>query len=313
MITVQGVILIPLLIGGMILLNIIINNEDYFLIKDYKENDKYRHSLNRLTQQTYGFDFEQWYQQGYWGDLYRPYSLLHNDEIVANVSVNPIEFLMDGKLCHTVQLGTVMTDKAYRHKGLSKALMNIVLKEYEESCELIYLYANDSVLEFYPKFGFVEAEEYVHSKLIKASWDKFTVRKLDRKNTTDNALLTRLVTNTVPSSSYAMRGNPGLVMFYLTSFLSEDIYYIEELELAAVVAYEEENLILTDLFCEHEFDLDAVINSLIDKPERKVILGFTPPNNSAFVAERLKEEGTTFFVKGKNLMNQGKFPVLSHA
>jgi hypothetical protein len=102
-------------------------------------------------------------------------------------------------------------------------------------------------------------------------------------------------------------------MFYLTSFLSEDIYYIEELELVAVVAYEEKNLILTDLFCEHEYNLDAVLNSLIDKPERRVILGFTPPNNSTFAAERLKEEGTTFFVKGKNLLEQGRFPVLSHA
>ena len=53
-----------------------------------------------------------------------------------------------------IQLGTIMTDKNYRNQGLSKYLMNIVLKEFSEKNDEVYLFANDSVLYFYPKFGF---------------------------------------------------------------------------------------------------------------------------------------------------------------
>lgn len=289
------------------------NNEEYLLIKDYKDHTKYRHSLNKLAQKTYGFDFEEWYRQGYWTDKYMPYSLLNNEEVVANVSVNTIDFLMDGKLRHTLQIGTVMTEEAYRNKGLSRELMNIILKEYEDKYELIYLYANDTVLEFYPKFGFNQAEEYNYSRQFIKRENTYTARKLDIKDAGDMKIITHLVTNTLPTSRISMVGNVGLDMFYLTSFMSDNIYYIEALDLAAVAEFEEGNLTLLDVFCEKEFDLDEVINSLINQEEMKVTLGFTPFNTSLYTCEQMQEAGTTFFVRGQNPVGKGRFPILSHA
>jgi hypothetical protein len=40
----------------------------YTYIKDYKDNDKMRKSLNELTEKTFGFNFENWYSNGFWGD-----------------------------------------------------------------------------------------------------------------------------------------------------------------------------------------------------------------------------------------------------
>lgn len=292
---------------------ITVNREEYELITDYKDMDSYRRSLNRLAYKTYGFDFEDWYRQGYWSDRYRPYSLLHKDEVVANVSANPIDFLIDRELHPTLQIGTVMTDTAYRHRGLSRILMQTVLSEFEASCEMIYLYANASVLDFYPRFGFAGAEEYIHTRYVNGQGGKLAVRKLNMSDEKDKAILTRLVTNSKPVSGYSMVGNPGLILFYLSSFMAKDIYYIEELDLAAAAVYEEENLLLNDLFCDKEFDLDQIINSLVNKPGMKVTLGFTPADMDSFLAERLKEEDSTFFVKGRNLLGKGRFPVLSHA
>jgi GNAT superfamily N-acetyltransferase len=290
-----------------------INNEDYYVIKNYKDNSKYRHGLNKLTQATYGFNFEEWYQQGYWGDKYCPYSLIHNEEIVANISASTIDFLIEDKLWHTLQIGTVMTAEAYRKKGLSRELMNIVLAEYENSCDLIYLYANDTVLNFYPKFGFEQAEEYNYSKTIIKGKDKPTYRKLNIKESSDKALIIRIVTNTCPVSRISMIGNPGLNMFYLISFMAEDIYYIEELDLVAVAEFDGDNMFLLDVFCEHEVDLEMVMNSLMNKAEMKVTLGFTPLDVTSYTCERLKEEGTTFFIKGGSFHNRGRFPIMSHA
>ncbi|MHB8131821.1 MAG: GNAT family N-acetyltransferase [Mobilitalea sp.] len=294
-------------------LKLTINLEEYLFIKDYKDNSEYRQSFNRLAKKVYGFDFEEWYQQGYWSNKYRPHSLVHNGEVVANVSVNTIDFLVEGELRHTVQIGTVMTAEDYRGRGLSKELMNLIVNEYEDTCELMYLYANDSVLEFYPKFGFVQTEEYVYTRQFTERENKLTYRKINMKDAEDKATITRLISSTLPVSKISMIGNPGLDMFYLTAFMSEDIYYIEELDLATVVEFNDDNMFLMEVFCEKEFDMEEVINSLINKPEMKVTLGFTPLIDTGFSCELLKEEGTTFFVKGKNITGRGKFPILSHA
>lgn len=59
-----------------------------------------------------------------------------------------------------------MTDCEYRNKGISRKLMDKVLQDWKDKCDAIYLYANDSVLDFYPKFGFIKAKEYQYSKNI---------------------------------------------------------------------------------------------------------------------------------------------------
>lgn len=293
--------------------SVTINEEVYRLINNYQTDDHYRGSLNRLVKKTYGFDFEAWYRQGYWSDKYRPYSLVHKNEIVANVSVNPIDFMIGGRLRRAVQIGTVMTEEAYRNRGLSRVLMEYVIGEYENSCECIYLYANDTVLDFYPKFGFRRAEEYYCTKSFHKQSKAYSARKLDMRDSYDKGLVNRLVKKSLPVSAYQMAGNPGLVMFYLISFMANNIYYIKELDLAAVASYEEDGLYLTDVFCEHEVNLDEVISSLATKPEIKVTLGFTPLDTSSYTEELLKEAGTTFFIRGTGLIEKGRFPELSHA
>lgn len=290
-----------------------IKDEEYTFIKDFRNIAKYRESLNKLTEATYGFNFEEWYQQGFWGDRYRPYSFLHNGNVVANISVNLMEFFVQGKVRKCVQFGTVMTDMAYRGRGLSKALMNIVLEEYEKEYECIYLYANDTVLDFYPRFGFERAEEFVHVGYGNVDAQRHEFVKLDPKVEKNKELLFSLVRQTKPCYEYSMLDNPGLVMFYLHSFLSENIYYCEELSLAAVAEYEENTLKLVDVFCPHEFNLNEVIASLVTKPGVKVVLGFTSFDKAGFEVAPLLEEGTTFFTKGENFLKQGRFPELSHA
>ena len=38
---------------------------DYKMISDYMNNDIYRISFNKLAINTFGLDFEQWYQNGH--------------------------------------------------------------------------------------------------------------------------------------------------------------------------------------------------------------------------------------------------------
>ena len=82
--------------------------------KQVRHSAALRAAYNALTQETYGFSFEPWYQAGYWGDAHVPYTLFDGGRAVSNVSVNRMELLLDGQARSCVQLGTVMTGPAYR-------------------------------------------------------------------------------------------------------------------------------------------------------------------------------------------------------
>ena len=85
---------------------------------------------------------------------------MDGNKLVANesVSIMKINILEEERIY--IQIGTVMTDEEYRNQGLSRFLMEKVLSEWENKCDCIYLFANDTVLDFNPKFGFERVYEY---------------------------------------------------------------------------------------------------------------------------------------------------------
>lgn len=104
----------------------------YTYSTNVKNNDILRKSFNELTEKTFYFNFESWFHNGFWGNDYIPCSLIDGEKVVANVSVNLMDFQLDGIKKHYIQIGTVMTDEAYRGQGLNRYLMEKVITEYKE-------------------------------------------------------------------------------------------------------------------------------------------------------------------------------------
>ena len=100
-----------------------------YFSREIRQHDALRGAYNALTEGTFGFSFEVWYRMGYWGDFHVPYALFDGGRAVANVSVNRMEVLYDGAVRRCFQLGTVMTDPAYRRRGLARRLMEEVLRD----------------------------------------------------------------------------------------------------------------------------------------------------------------------------------------
>ena len=294
-----------------------ISKNTYGYAVNFKDNDGLRSSFNSLTRRTYGFDFEEWYQNGYWQNRYIPYSLLDGNNIISNVSVNVIDFLFVGEKRKFIQIGTVMTDKDYRNQGLNRFLMERVLEEWEDRCDLIYLFANDSVLDFYPKFGFVSAPEYQHSKAISAENSTYNVTKLNMSDEKDRILLFNTINGSVHFSQLAMHDNASLVMFYCTSFMNQNVYYIKALDAIVIADFNDNVLHLNDVFCRSNVPLDDIIAAMVNKEIKKIVLGFTPKNTASFEETLLNEEDTTLFImKDKSDIFKNRkimFPVLSHA
>lgn len=133
------------------------------LVSNYMCDDTLRHALNELTRKTFGFDFESWVTGGYFEGDYIPYSFIEDGKIVSNVSVNRMTFLQNGVERNYIQLGTVMTDAAYRKQGLARKLLEHVVNQYKDSCDGFYLFANLGAVDFYDRCGFSKINEYGYS------------------------------------------------------------------------------------------------------------------------------------------------------
>lgn len=296
---------------------IIVNGKAYRYIVDYKNDNVLRNSFNSLTKRIYEFDFEEWYQNGYWTKRYIPYSLADGNTIISNVSVNVIDFITHGKKRTYVQIGTVMTDVKHRNQGLSRILMQKVLEEWKGKCDLIYLFANDSVLNFYPKFSFKAIKEYEYSRKIKIEGTKTDFTKLDMSRKENRDFLFKTVTQSCHFSPLSMYDNASLVMFYCSLFMSQDVYYIKEFDAIAIAEFNDRVLYLKDIFCENEVSIDKIILSLANNETNKAILGFTPNDTTSFDENIYLSEGDTLFILddkwGEFENNKLKFPILSHA
>lgn len=287
---------------------------EYTIIKNYRKNDALRASFNSLTYETFGFDFEEWYRNGYWNDKYIPYSIFFDGQIIANVSVNIMDFENRGSEEHYIQLGTVMTKTEYRNQGLIRALMTEIEKDYAD-VDGVFLFANDEVAGFYPKFGFKTAQEFQCVKTVDIT-NEITAEKADMNSKEDWDRVRNAIDMSAANSNFDLRNNSDLAMFYLSSFMRESVYFVKETEAYVVADVEGEKLLIHAIYSEKKVDIDTVI-SAFGKEVKRAKLGFTPLDSDGFDKVLLKEEDTTLFVKGKafdSFTDEKKmFPLLAHA
>lgn len=225
---------------------------DYTLVKQVRDNAPLRESFFALARRVFGLSFEEWHRAGWWTDRYVPYTMVYRDgSAAANVSVNRIDTVWRGEALRLVQLGTVMTAPAHRGKGLARSLMEAVLDDWGRTCDGVYLYANGTVLEFYPKFGFVPAREHVCTLPLPARGAapaEGGFARLDMDTQAGRALLLRCYERSNPFSALPMLDNPGLLMFYCSGFLKDCVYYSSAYDLACVATEEDGVFTCCDFF-----------------------------------------------------------------
>ncbi len=288
-------------------------NSEFSLLIGYRDVDPARFSFNELARKTFGFDFERWYRSGYWTKQYIPYSLAKYGQVVANVSVSFMPVNVDGAPMTMAQIGTVMTDPLFRGRGLSRILMETVLEEWSPKVDEVYLFANDEVLGFYPKFGFRMSSEACSFAAVHTSGPA-RAEKLDMDSAENMTRVERAVRGTRGVSRLRVN-NAGLVMFHLTGPLRENVYF-DPLTNAIIVAEPEGgNVRIDDVFCEDAVNVYDAIGAFGEGVKRATF-GFSPIQDERLESARCAEKSTTLFVlKGavdffvKGLM----FPVLSRA
>ncbi len=284
------------------------------IIKNYRNDLQLRGSFNRLAKATFNLDFEPWYQMGFWTDDYNPYSVVMDGEVVANVSVNRTDMLIAGERRRLYQLGTVMTDEAYRNRGYIRAIMAEMEKDITDA-DGVYLFGNDTVLEFYPKFGFVQGIEHIYTKKI-AQEGGCTMQRVRMDGPTAWIRLRVAMDRSRFETACTMVDNPGLIFFYAAQFMQDCVYYDRRLDAWAIAEMEDGELLLHNVFAPAGVTLEDVIASFGEGIKR-VTLGFAPENPTGFDCAPYHEQDCTFFVKGAAFDDFAekrlRIPSLSHA
>lgn len=283
------------------------------IVKDYRDNKVLRNSFNKLVKKVFDLDFEGWYRNGFWNENYIPYSVVIDGKVVANVSVNRCDMNYNGSVLKLIQLGTVMTNPDYRGKGYARILMEKIMKEYEDRTDGMFLYANDSVLAFYPKFGFYEKVEYQYSKPVQNTTENVS-KKVPMDTPDDWAKMVKVMKSKAQCGNMTMCQNEDLFMFYLSQFMRECVYYIESLDTYVIAEIEGDTLMIHAIF--GEASVDEVIASF-GSAIRRAALFFTPTDRTGYEETVVDEEDTTFFVKGKAFETIGDdkfmFQAIAHA
>lgn len=290
------------------------------LIKDYMRDDTLRHALNRLTQKTFCFDFEGWYNAVFFEGDYIPYSFYENGEIISNVSANRMMFCQNGVNKEYIQLGTVMTDEAFRKRGLAAQLMKHVIAEYENKCNGIYLFGNLDALSFYRKLGFREGLQYryfMKGEFYTTGKKEGLFSPVDKSNQPMKQKYRDYVRSSALNSSFEQINKYSLQMFYTAGM--DDVYYSNALDCFVVAAIEEDSLLLQSVICKERVSL-ADILSCFAESFHSCELAFVPASEDMKLCYCEPYDGADdyrMFYWGDELASIEEhklyFPVLSHA
>lgn len=299
-----------------------IEMKKYALLQQIKDHEIYRNSFMELAEEVFGLSFHAWYESGFWTDRYIPYAAADGERVVANASANIIDTVWQGERKRYIQIGTVMTHPDYRKQGLMKIILEKLIADWKDRCDGIYLYANDSVLDFYPKFGFEAAQEYGYSIVLPGGkpgsdhradmWERLNMSEMEARK-----LLQRYYQRSNPLSALPMLENYGLLMFYCADFMKECVYYSRQRDVICVASRDGNTVYLSEVFGNPDCSLYELARELPFENYSTVVLGFTPKETEGFSAEKLEEEDTTLFVyrDGENIFREGcvRMPELSRA
>lgn len=95
-----------------------------------------------------------WRDRSGWTRDYEVFAITDDGNIVSTIGRTRLHMVVDGKDRVGYQLGAVATLESYRRQGLARRLMEWMIDELDKPDQPIILFANNSVLDFYPRFGF---------------------------------------------------------------------------------------------------------------------------------------------------------------
>ena len=248
-----------------------------------------------------GANFRTWYDLGFWVHDYTPHCVVDRGRIVANVSAARMRLIVDSQEFRAVQLGAVGTVPAYRGRGLARLLMQHVLAEYDASSDLCFLFANDEVLDFYPRFGFERRTETRFISTTDLPEPSYAARRLDLNREDDLELARSVVNRRLVLTRRLGAGGYGWVTFWhFLSLYPENLHYIDEVDAIFVVSERNGQAHIHEVIYTRAFDLASVLPRVLRGPRIQSVSFHFPPDVLAYSFDETRAcDDAPLFVRGR--------------
>ena len=257
--------------------------------------------------------FRRWYELGGWGESYRSFAMAEGSQIVANASLQRMNIILRGCALTGWQLGAVGVVPEWRGKGLQRPLMERLLASIPAG-DITFLFANDTVLDFYPRFGFAPHSEAVFAAEhgVMPSGERLRTLSIDRSE--DRALLARVAAHARPvTNEFGARDYYGVLLWYWANFYDGCFHYCEADDAIIVAEQEGATLRVCDVLASRPVELRSYLPRIASAPAQRVEFGFNPgswwPDAKAVAEYR----DSPLFVRGEHALPAApfKFPMLA--
>jgi hypothetical protein len=212
------------------------------------------------------------------------------------------------------QLGAVTTLEAFRRQGLARRLMNWVIDELDEPDQPIILFANNRVLDFYPRLGFRRIPQRRSTTSVFIEPFGTQAPRCDLSSAADRSLLANLCARARPIRGHlAARDYYQILLWHLGSGPAT-AFWLREFDAVIATTIEGDRLIIHDVIAVEPFDLSSIIPTLITRPVTELEFLFDPEDwwptasHSAF-----DDSDSALFVRGGAALIAGpvQFPELA--
>jgi len=280
-------------------MEITVNNHNY---KEYEA------LFDDLIKEVFGFSFKPWFEQELWDNRYESYSIIQDNKMLSNLCIYKTEMSSQGQRFQAIQLGAVCTRKSEQSKGLSRLLMEHVLNIYKNTPA--FLFANESVIDFYPRFGFRQVQ--THRPVIKATKNnkRTTAVKLEAD---DLAVKNAIYSRTGHSKILDCLDTDPIQVFHMLMSYPDDIYYLPTHDAIIVAQKKDKNLFIADVITNKPIKFEKIKQELPFKDIETIEFGFCPDRleiTPTWEPIDMKEE--MLFIKGDwNLPKTFRIPATS--
>ena len=257
--------------------------------------------------------FRRWATFGGWDAGYRVFALADGERIVASAALSAVELLLHGQHVRGWQLGAVATDPAYRLRGLQRNIVTRLLAECPRD-DMVFLFANDSVLDFYPRFGFRRGRERLFGAEHRAAPSGTPLRALDIDSPDDRALLLRVAAQAEPITGlFGARDYGRTLLWYLCNFHRDHMRYVAEHDSVIVAEQIDSTLYVYDVLTRTAFPLASELPRLLEAPIERLELAFTPSRDWPSALPTREYTESPLFIRGPYELptTPFKFPTLA--
>lgn len=229
---------------------------------------------------------------------------------VSILNASHMKMQIHGEKFRTIQIGTVATLPEYRGKGLAGKLQRHVQDKFSQLVDFTFLFANSSVLDFYPKYGFQGLQQTSFQYRPKNT-ERMSFSQLELDKVGINFLKHLLANRVSISNTIDVCDSEWLAEFYCQKFFSNDLWVDDNRETILVCSIDGNIMELHDIITtklDEDFFQKFSWNGI-----NEVQLGFTPDRFKGNFESKILPDKEKIFICGKfpKIQTTFKFPALA--